>query len=471
MLLSRPVPLHSVNMSKRRPTNVRDFGELLEANCDIDGSNECQSSATNNPKQGNMAIFDTRLVTFLSWPIQSIISETSLAKAGFFYTQKSDMVECYSCHGKIKDWQIGDDAFKEHKRHFPRCPLVQNIQIDEDVDEVDSASVSSKFTFNQNNRILINSPLFAAQQNQTARIVDTNKTLHHRQPPQLTRTLYPQYCDAPARLNTFRLQDWEGQQTPENLVEAGFFSVGEKDQTKCFYCGGGLRSWGPNDDPWIEHAKWFPKCDWLIRKKGESFVQRVQKEFARMQNPTNHLSDQKHQHMSPNKNQQGTSTKRQSVNKKITFEEAMKSEAVKQILEMGYDVKAVGEVVKRRLTSTGDVFKSATELIDSVIKATESPSSVTSSPQLRHKSCAESKCHDENISSGSDQLDCDVPGKLQSMIQDLRDKTTCKICMDDDACIVFVPCGHLVTCLSCSPSLSLCPICRTEIKSHIQAYF
>ncbi|XP_033105453.1 putative inhibitor of apoptosis [Anneissia japonica] len=453
-----------------RPTNTKDLGGFLEGNTNIIGSsNECQSSATDNPKQGNMAIFATRLATFSSWPIELIISKTSLAEAGFFYTHKSDMVECYSCHGKIKDWQIGDDAFKEHKRHFPRCALVQNSVMDEDMDEVDGASVSSKYTFNQNNRTLINSQRFTAQEYQTARIVDTNKTLHHRQPPQLKRALYPQYCEASARRITFK--EWKGQQIPVNLVEAGFFSVGEPDQTKCFYCGGGLRSWETNDDPWIEHAKWFPKCEWLIRKKGESFVRRVQKEFSRMQNPTNHLSDQKHQQMSPNRNQQGTSTNRQSVNKKITFEEAMKSEAVKQILEMGFDVSAVGEVVKDRLTSTGDVFKSATELIDSVIKATESPSSVTSSTQLRPKSCAESMCHDENISSGGDQLDCDVPEKLQSMIEELRDKTTCKICMDDDACIVFVPCGHLVTCLSCSPSLSLCPICRTEIKSHLQAYF
>ena len=28
---------------------------------------------------------------------------------------------------------------------------------------------------------------------------------------------------------------------------------------KCFYCDGGLREWRDGDDPWQEHAGWFPK--------------------------------------------------------------------------------------------------------------------------------------------------------------------------------------------------------------------
>ena len=36
------------------------------------------------------------------------------------------------------------------------------------------------------------------------------------------------------------------------------YSSGERDRAKCWYCNGGLQNWEYNDDPWIEHGKWFP---------------------------------------------------------------------------------------------------------------------------------------------------------------------------------------------------------------------
>lgn len=38
-----------------------------------------------------------------------------------------------------------------------------------------------------------------------------------------------------------------------------YILVGHGDNVKCFYCDGGLRNWEPGDDPWQEHAKWFPR--------------------------------------------------------------------------------------------------------------------------------------------------------------------------------------------------------------------
>ena len=36
-------------------------------------------------------------------------------------------------------------------------------------------------------------------------------------------------------------------------------SKGRNDDVKCFCCDGGLRCWESGDDPWVEHAKWFPR--------------------------------------------------------------------------------------------------------------------------------------------------------------------------------------------------------------------
>lgn len=35
--------------------------------------------------------------------------------------------------------------------------------------------------------------------------------------------------------------------------------TGHQDNVRCFHCDGGLRNWELGDDPWMEHAKWFPR--------------------------------------------------------------------------------------------------------------------------------------------------------------------------------------------------------------------
>lgn len=52
----------------------------------------------------------------------------------------------------------------------------------------------------------------------------------------------------------------------------------------------------------------------------------------------------------------------------------------------------------------------------------------------------------------------------------LRQVLVCKICMDNDANVVFTPCGHMVSCMQCSQKLKKCAICRRKIKGSIRAF-
>lgn len=64
--------------------------------------------------------------------------------------------------------------------------------------------------------------------------------------------------------------------TPQQISRAGFFCLGiftikvsseieivkflgQGDKAKCWYCNGGVQRWEKNDDPWVEHAKFFPR--------------------------------------------------------------------------------------------------------------------------------------------------------------------------------------------------------------------
>ncbi|KAK3584079.1 hypothetical protein CHS0354_012546 [Potamilus streckersoni] len=77
------------------------------------------------------------------------------------------------------------------------------------------------------------------------------------------------------RLRTFVNWPRHLTQTPRQLAEAGFYSLGTADVVRCFACDGGLKNWEPEDDPWIEHARWFSSCDYVLHVKGEEFIQLV----------------------------------------------------------------------------------------------------------------------------------------------------------------------------------------------------
>ena len=63
--------------------------------------------------------------------------------------------------------------------------------------------------------------------------------------------------------------------------------------------------------------------------------------------------------------------------------------------------------------------------------------------------------------------------EVQSLIEEnrqLKEQRICKVCMDCEVSIVFLPCGHLVCCSSCAPALRTCPICRTLIRGTLRTY-
>lgn len=48
------------------------------------------------------------------------------------------------------------------------------------------------------------------------------------------------------------------------MAEAGFYWTGtkrENDTATCFVCGKTLDGWEPQDDPWKEHVKHAPQCE------------------------------------------------------------------------------------------------------------------------------------------------------------------------------------------------------------------
>lgn len=82
---------------------------------------DCTSSSA------NMEFYENRLKTFDTYPKQMLPDKYQLARAGLYYTGKSDICQCFKCHVKLSAWEREDDAIKEHYKWSPNCTYIQMI--------------------------------------------------------------------------------------------------------------------------------------------------------------------------------------------------------------------------------------------------------------------------------------------------------------------------------------------------------
>ena len=55
--------------------------------------------------------------------------------------------------------------------------------------------------------------------------------------------------------------------------------------------------------------------------------------------------------------------------------------------------------------------------------------------------------------------------------KEISDEKLCIICCDEERSIVFLPCGHLVSCGKCAVVFTDCPTCRAKITGFVRAKF
>jgi hypothetical protein len=63
----------------------------------------------------------------------------------------------------------------------------------------------------------------------------------------------------------------------------------------------------------------------------------------------------------------------------------------------------------------------------------------------------------------------EVPSKYKDLriFGDDDEDKTCVVCLDVDRELVYIPCGHFVSCKNCSTHIDKCPMCRTFIKDKV----
>uniref|UniRef100_A0A8C4S8Z9 RING-type E3 ubiquitin transferase n=1 Tax=Erpetoichthys calabaricus TaxID=27687 RepID=A0A8C4S8Z9_ERPCA len=206
------------------------------------------------------------------------------------------------------------------------------------------------------------------------------------------------------------------------------------DDVKCFCCDGGLRCWESGDDPWVEHAKWFPRCEYLLQERGQDFVHQIQARFPRLFE------------------QVDTQLSWYSPLERSEDAVMMNTPIVKAALEMGFERNLVKQTVQSKILATGENYKTVQDLVTDLLSAQDE------------------KREEENERINKTWLYNNPNLPMEEQLRRLQEERTCKVCMDKEVNIVFIPCGHLVVCKECAPSLRKCPICRSVVKGTVRTF-
>ncbi|XP_052251191.1 putative inhibitor of apoptosis isoform X2 [Dreissena polymorpha] len=187
---------------------------------------------------------------------------------------------------------------------------------------------------------------------------------------------YPNFSTVPQRLKSFGAVVLAV--STQLLSVAGFYLVrnGGEDATRCYHCGIGLRHWSPEDDPWVEHARFSPKCEYLLTMKGQEFVNLIQLAVKYSFNTANSSTNQLGNTLSSSNN--------------------------------------------NNCSSEANVSKTRQDLVR------------------------------ENA--------------------ELRSITKCTFCDCKEVSLVFLPCGHLISCEACGKEQRICRICNQSIKGTVRTF-
>lgn len=182
----------------------------------------------------------------------------------------------------------------------------------------------------------------------------------------------------------------------------------------------------------------------------------------------------------------------------------MNSPAAIAALSIGLPVCRVKQAIRQKVLETGTSFNSADALIEATFNLQLEDSDVPSenihqevtnilnavirkstkdSDSVSTRVVNKASNGEDGNNGDDDDDDADDDGNngggeresvpklsLEEENRQLKEARLCKICMDNEIGVVFLPCGHLTTCVNCAPSLKDCPVCRSVIKGTVRTF-
>uniref|UniRef100_A0A8C4SUJ9 NACHT domain-containing protein n=1 Tax=Erpetoichthys calabaricus TaxID=27687 RepID=A0A8C4SUJ9_ERPCA len=182
----------------------------------------------------------SRLKSFENLKSYSSCSPSERAKGGFYCTEDGSYMQCFCCGFVLLGTPQDKTPYICHQEFQPNCDFIKGLEVG-------------------------NIPKYEVRVQQNIDI-DLDKV--------------QVYSIEEKRVESYK--DWPNYSKADliRLARAGFYFTGKfRDTVQCHCCGGTLSHWEQEDDPWKEHAKWFPECEFLQSKKSWDEIAHLIKEY------------------------------------------------------------------------------------------------------------------------------------------------------------------------------------------------
>ena len=387
-----------------------------------------------------------RLTTFVDWPHNHPIRPWDLSSAGFYYLGSSDSVKCFKCGISLHNWDPEDTPWGEHLKWSPRCPMVlehfrgRPRQLEENAPR--QGVISRERHTSPQETIQYGRP-------------EQNHGPNDRQVPIRSN-------DRPVHGSWSRLEQFPGR-VVSNVSR-------------------------PQNPPLEQqHPQWQTQPMTTSQEEGQVTSGRQSGSIGES---------------GPSQDQRSCSP-RGSTALEIDME---------RLAEMGFTTQQINDAISAQVETTGSNFTSYADLVSALLAsqarqvtnqtcepATQErcqsaspppplmlPSEIPA-PRRRENQDFEGRNCVSAVTSPTTPLP-DINGlrrslsepaprssesgeeSLEEKLERMQEERMCKICMDAEVSVVFLPCGHLSCCAVCANGMDFCPMCRAPIHEKVRTY-
>ncbi|XP_049810845.1 death-associated inhibitor of apoptosis 1-like [Schistocerca nitens] len=299
------------------------------------------------------------------------------------------------------------------------------------------------------------------------------------------------------------------------LASAGFVYK-YRDVVQCIYCGVEIGEWEEGDEPIVEHERWAPLCP-FIRNRTVNGSTTEQNAVPRTisydtcglygteirpnssPEPTPSCSSTE---SPPTLDKLGIHTNTGPVWPKYSTQEARLASfdgwplAIKQrpdkLSEAGFFYTGKGD--QTVCFHCGGGLKDWEEADDPWVEHALWFSKCLFVILVKGKDFVDNICQNKDaIITAKEATNIKLPPNLQEAVKvvnpeaasaasseqhlpvlnterEIDDPRICKICFQEEMGVLFLPCGHIVACVKCAPSLSSCAVCRKPVSATVRAF-
>ncbi|CAF2229061.1 unnamed protein product [Rotaria magnacalcarata] len=420
-----------------------------------------------------------------------------MSAAGFQYIGNYDTARCNDCGLEASSWTLDMNPFTIHSQRSPDCPFVCSAR----ASSLSNPSISTASTINT-------SALEESENQPKRRKIDTGAS------KPIPCTLLEAHSLQEVRRRTFSHWSHSIASFLHSIIEAGFFGCNVDDRIICIYCNLICQQWipraddpcevhktlspncpyvkskltrpaissinvgdencGSNDNPLIEHARWFPQCTYARQLCGEELYHQVQE--PRLAQYESAKGNETNGTIGPsailNNNlvahtQQSLMTDERTL--AIFVAARLDLPISRRLSDQNFNLSIVKQCWEDQLRLKHDDFLFECDLYMACL--------------IRQKQIEHIDIKKENIvvpSIKMKQIREEIAGMHEQTVAirnraqttDDRKQSTlsnpCVLCLTEEKRFVCIPCGHMAMCVACGHSSSSCPICETEIEAFVR---